>query len=353
MYFSNDLKIKAMKKILLFFLVISIVACEEQRQNDYVTFSGTIMNPNSDSITVRKKGYSKTIKVDANGRFSDTLKVSPGTYSFNDGKEGSSIFLKNGYDLTMTMDTREFDESIKYEGEGAENNNFLVEKILLEEKLLEADFDSMDENQLEVAMDSVKKQMISFLDNSKAIDTMLTNDLRDRFEATLDSYKNYYGGIISLRKSLPQGSPSPVWKEYKNFKGGTTSLEDLKGKYVYVDVWATWCAPCKAEIPYLKKIEADFHDKNIAFVSMSIDDDRTHKGSWEQAEKDWRAMVADKELGGIQIMAPEGWDSDFVQAYKIKGIPRFILIDPNGKIIDPNAPRPSSEQLRETLETLL
>ena len=86
---------------------------------------------------------------------------------------------------------------------------------------------------------------------------------------------------------------------------------------------------------------------------MSIDDDKTHKGSWEQANADWRAMVADKELGGVQIFAPKGWESDFVTGYMITGIPRFVLIDPDGNVVDASAPRPSSERLKPLLDKLL
>jgi hypothetical protein len=58
-------------------------------------------------------------------------------------------------------------------------------------------------------------------------------------------------------------------------------------------------------------------------------------------------MVKEKELGGIQLFADNDWKSDFVTGYKIKGIPRFILIDPNGNIVNASAPRPSSEKLIE------
>jgi thiol-disulfide isomerase/thioredoxin len=129
-------------------------------------------------------------------------------------------------------------------------------------------------------------------------------------------------------------------------------LSDLKGKYVYVDVWATWCGPCKAEIPSLKALEKQYHDKNIQFVSLSIDDDRSHGGSWDKAREDWKAMIADKELSGVQLFAPNGWQSPFVMDYKIKGIPRFILIDPNGNIVTPDAPRPSSPELTELFTSL-
>ena len=59
---------------------------------------------------------------------------------------------------------------------------------------------------------------------------------------------------------------------FENYAGETSSLEDFKGRYVYIDVWATWCGPCKKEIPYLKAIEEKFHNRNIEFVSISVDE---------------------------------------------------------------------------------
>ncbi|MFD2568447.1 TlpA family protein disulfide reductase [Pseudotenacibaculum haliotis] len=138
-------------------------------------------------------------------------------------------------------------------------------------------------------------------------------------------------------KLLGKGNSSPKFKDYENYAGGTTSLDDLKGKYVYIDVWATWCGPCKAEIPSLKKVEKQYHGKNIEFVSISIDDKKDHGA--------WKKMIVDKELGGIQLFADNNWDSKFVQDYMIKGIPRFILIDPSGNIVNSNAPRPSDSKL--------
>lgn len=140
------------------------------------------------------------------------------------------------------------------------------------------------------------------------------------------------------------GRPSPKFFNYENYAGGTTSLDDLKGKYVYVDVWATWCGPCKREIPFLKEVEQKYHDKNIEFVSISIDKASDHDK--------WKAMVADKALGGIQLFADNDWKSSFVTDYQIQGIPRFILIDEEGKIVNTNAPRPSSPALVELFTTL-
>ncbi|WP_025667372.1 TlpA family protein disulfide reductase, partial [Aquimarina megaterium] len=153
-----------------------------------------------------------------------------------------------------------------------------------------------------------------------------------------------YEKIKDLNERLAKGNNSPVFTNYKNYKGGTTSLSDLKGKYVYIDVWATWCGPCKAEIPHLKKIEKQYHNKNIEFVSISIDKKPKHDA--------WRTMVKEKELGGIQLLADKASKSQFAIDYSIRTIPRFILIDPEGKIVNPYAPRPSDPILVEVFNEL-
>ncbi|MET0759068.1 MAG: TlpA disulfide reductase family protein [Flavobacterium sp.] len=144
-------------------------------------------------------------------------------------------------------------------------------------------------------------------------------------------------------KTLAIGKPSPKF-DYENHKGGKTSLESLKGKYVYVDVWATWCGPCRKEIPSLKKVEEQYHGKNIEFVSISIDALKDH-------EK-WNKFVTEKQLGGIQLFADKDWNSQFVKEYAIDGIPRFILIGPNGDIINADAPRPSDTKLIDLFNNL-
>ncbi len=170
-------------------------------------------------------------------------------------------------------------------------------------------------------LEAVYKEMLSY-----SIDEKYKERLTEKFE---------------IVKNLVKGSPSPAF-DYENINGGKTSLESLKGKFVYVDVWATWCGPCIGEIPALKEVEKEYHGKNIEFVSISIDDIKDR-------EK-WKKTVADKELKGIQLFADNDWSSDFVKKYAIDGIPRFILIDTEGKIVNADAPRPSDAKLKELLK---
>lgn len=140
------------------------------------------------------------------------------------------------------------------------------------------------------------------------------------------------------------GQPSPKFVNYENNAGGVLSLDDLKGKYLYIDVWATWCTPCVAEFPHLKRVEKEYHGKNINFLSISMDAPKDHDK--------WKKMIVDKELGGIQVIADSSFKSQFVEDYEIRSIPRFILIDPEGVIVTQHAPRPSNPEIIDLLNSL-
>ena len=109
------------------------------------------------------------------------------------------------------------------------------------------------------------------------------------------------------KKELKEGDQSPTFK-YLDINGKEVSLSDLKGKYVYIDVWATWCGPCQYELPHLKELEKKMHGKKIVFVSISCDKD---KAAWEK-------MVKEQGLGGVQLH--NGGDREFMTAFGIWGI---------------------------------
>jgi thiol-disulfide isomerase/thioredoxin len=139
-------------------------------------------------------------------------------------------------------------------------------------------------------------------------------------------------------RSLP-GKPSPNFKAV-DIDGKEYTLADFRGKYVYIDMWATWCAPCRGEIPYLKTLEKEFADAQIVFLGLSIDRD---KSAWEK-------MVRSGELSGVQLYL--GTQSKFQEEYKIEGIPRFILLGKDGRIISNDMTRPSEDATAETLRNL-
>ncbi|MDO5980647.1 TlpA family protein disulfide reductase [Flavivirga spongiicola] len=348
-----------MKKTLVLLSALTIVACKEEPPKDYATLSGKITNLSEDKLIKiqSRNGFKKEIAINDDGIFNDTLKVEAGDYYFSYGEHYGQIFLKNDNETSFSVNTENFKESLKFSGDAANKNNFFVEKSLLQDKYLTEDIMYKSEIEFEKAFSDLKNAYTELKESHKDLDSTLLNRLDKDYEGTYKGYKTFHNNKLAILKAFPKGSPSPVFNSYENFKGGTTSLSDLKGKYVYVDVWATWCGPCKREIPFLKEVEEKYHGKNIEFVSISVDDGRGFQGDTKElkasaAKEGWKKMVTDKELGGVQLIADKGFLSDFVQGYKINGIPRFILIDTTGNVLDPDAPRPSSPKLIELFTSL-
>lgn len=146
---------------------------------------------------------------------------------------------------------------------------------------------------------------------------------------------------LSKWRQLAAGSPAPPFR-YPDINGDIVALEDFKGRNVYVDIWATWCAPCIAEQPALEGLQHELKNENIVFLSVSIDNDK-HR---------WEEMVREKKLGGVQLYAREAWEATIVNDYLIEGIPRFMIIDVEGKIVSLDAGRPSGSA-KDELKGLL
>jgi thiol-disulfide isomerase/thioredoxin len=330
----------------LFFITLALVCSFSGigQTKGTVSFKAEIANRNTDSISILNRNNGKEIKkilIGTDGVFKDSFTVEEGFYMLFDGKEYTQLFLKNGYDLNLTMDAQKFDESIVYSGKGALENNFLAENTIADTKY---DYNTLlASSTVDFAKLVNEKKAADFLKlNNQKLDPNFVILQKKIIEMSMEGLTKYHTQVMEANKL--NGTMSPSF-DYDNYYGGKTKLEDFKGKYVYIDVWATWCGPCLAEIPSLKKIEEKFHDRNIAFVSISID-------KLKDVEK-WKSMVKGKELGGVQVFADNDWNSQFVKDYAISGIPRFILIDPNGKIVKADAARPSSPSLEGELDALL
>ena len=114
------------------------------------------------------------------------------------------------------------------------------------------------------------------------------------------------------------------------------------GKVIFIDIWATWCGPCKKEMPAMKALEAEYKDnKDIVFMGISVD-------ASKNIQK-WKDFVIKEQLPGVQLFAGDMAGPALSKPYKITGIPRFMLVGKDGSLLYMDAPRPSSSEIRAVL----
>lgn len=136
---------------------------------------------------------------------------------------------------------------------------------------------------------------------------------------------------FDLLKVKQKGAAFPAVAALKDIDGNVVDISQFKGKYIYIDMWASWCVPCIKEIPYLQKLESDYKDKDIVFLSVSIDADG-------QA---WKKTLAARNMHGHQLIDSEHRLSS---ALGVASIPFFMLYDKEGRLLVYRAPRPSQQE---------
>ncbi len=125
------------------------------------------------------------------------------------------------------------------------------------------------------------------------------------------------------------------------------TFDDLKGKVVYVDFWASWCGPCRGQFPFSKELHKKFNSKQLkqlVFLYISID----------KTEEIWKNAIEQNGLGEMKNgLVPGDWNSEIIRYFGINSIPRYMLIDKKGTIVDQNAKRPGAEGIYEDILHLL
>lgn len=339
-----------MKKIFIILGVVLLASCNAGVK-DYASIKGKLKVQGLTSVSVEGKDYNKAIDVAEDGSFSDTLKAPDGLYVLTYGNDKLPLYLVKGYDLDLDFNTPEGSEKIViYKGKGAETNMYLQEKraFFMSEYANPESYFTLDRAGFDARVAEAKTILKESDVDIVKVDSMLVNLVQGNNDMLFSYLEANYAQMTQSIATTKVGSPSPLFIDYENFAGGTTSLTDLKGKFVYLDIWATWCGPCKREIPYLKALEHEFEGKNIQFVSISVDNIDGRRGSHDS----WLKMVENEQLGGIQLFADNDFRSQFMRDYNVNSIPRFILVDPEGNIVDANAIRPSDPRIRDYFKEL-
>lgn len=279
--------------------------------------------------------------VNSDGSFRDTIHLKTPIIYTASYDSFFSVYLENGMEVNVTFDAKNFKSTLKYTGKGSVENQVLFEKEKFTNELFGEDYKtlfSLDKAMFTTKINEYNSKIVGLLESNKeklsAEFQKMQSKAQQEFmtQMTAENTKQ-----LLINEKLIIGKPSPSFKNYESDKGKKVSLSDLRGKYVFIDVWATWCGPCKYEIPYLKELEAKYHGKNITFLSISVD---------RQKDKEkWKKMIIKEVLGGIQLLADKEIESQFIKDYFIEGIPRFILLDPQGNLISYDTPRPSEPEL--------
>lgn len=237
----------------------------------------------------------------------------------------------------------------------------VLSEIILKQQI-DKNFSRTDISQI-ISLENKISFINEKLTNPLAKDAMITKYIKDfrnhyifkneTFQSDLKRFKM----LVDKIKDAEQRDAAIASFEQTSFKAigasfPTLELKDIKGniitsqslfadnKYVYIDLWASWCVPCIKEIPALKALEKEYANKNIKFVSISID----------AKPEAWHKALAKYDLHGYQF---HDQDNRIGKILNIQGIPRFLFYDPTGKLLSIDAPRPSSPDIQNMLNTYL
>lgn len=174
----------------------------------------------------------------------------------------------------------------------------------------------------------------NYFNKFKAIystDTTTINSLKKRYSVNSKKTEYKKSNVYILNSENDEITLSEITKKYI-------------GKLIYVDFWASWCAPCIAEMPASKTLQKEYKGKDVVFIYISTDKD---KNAWINASEN---LNIKNEFNFLATNYP---NSNFYNSLKLYAIPRYIIFDKKGKLIHQNAPRPSSIQIKSLFDKLL
>ena len=339
----NLSKVLTVTLLLGFLFCVIFVLTREQTQikTTSVSISGVVTNPIGDTVKFFAPDSTYITVLDTvTGQFSVEFEWdTAANVSFFHGQESTKMYLQPGDAIQLTIDTEQFDESISYEG--SDESSYYAWQYITNENRVEnfPNFFYAEDDILDSLFDKYYTPYIVEAESFKESNSIFYNSIIDG----IDGQKEYILNRRSILATLPQPGDAAIDFTYPDKDGNDVSLSDFVGSVVYVDVWATWCGPCRAEMPSLHDLETEYSDKNVTFIGVSVDE--------EENRQAWLDMMVNKDMKGVQLFA-DGW-SQITKDYAINGIPRFMLFDTEGNVVNLDAYRPSSDDIRPALDALL
>ena len=365
---------KLVKTLTIILLHISLMACTPQRDNNVVEsaqpkteptiLKGKVQNPQDGLVILyeikdNQKFALDTLELDSNGAFDTKVTI-----------KNTGFYLLNFFENQEKMLVLHPGESIEITADGSESEGFFEVKnspdtdLLNEYMALDQELSNQMNIQRQAYMEAEDKMQAGenynifvqeALGKIKAFIEKADNSIVSVFPASqlnMDDDLDYLaplaerlyekypheGMVANLKSKVDAVKNTAVGQmapeiSLNNPEGKEVSLSSLRGKYVLIDFWASWCGPCRQENPNVVRMYEKYKDKGFEIYGVSLDRD----------EAAWLRAIEKDGLDWVHVSDLNFWNSTVVPLYNIEGIPMTVLVDKEGKIIAKNLRGPSLE----------
>jgi len=315
------------------------------------TFKGKILGIQNGWFTFKAPGVKGTKQEYRDSRY---VYIEPGEFSIEAnttlgdskvvGSEVNDEYLRY-VDYTRPADQKRAELRAKYSALSPEEKKEPTKGLVIKEEIAQTEV--VKEKLLAEYIKSHPKSYFSIDAIIKLMGPYVKVEKVDQLWKELDKSLtgSYDGQMINAAimgsKATEVGSRAPAFAQVDTL-GKTVSLSDFKGKYVFVDFWASWCHPCRVENPNVLKAYNAYLSKNFTVVGISIDFEKEHKK--------WINAIREDKMPWTQLLSPANIDGGAMKSYGIRAIPSNFLIDPNGIIVAKNL---HGKELQQKLSELL